>query len=310
MDTIRHLESLRRREHEATVELIRALITCAENEDHVAAGYASIWALLVERLKYSPAAASRRNATVKIARENPDALVMLAEHRTSLTGLAKIAHLLRAEDFEAVLRAIDGASAEDVERVLAARRPQPRTRERVKRTVVRIGASDSKSQPKSQPPTLELAQSSDSKLNTSLDSPPAPNEERVVLTFSVSADDYAGFERARAKASRKHGPGVSIETTFREMLASYEDRVPAKPRPTKAPTRRHRHVPATVRRAVFERDGQRCTFLGPDGHRCTATRDLQIDHVEPYAAGGQHEESNLRVLCGKHNRWRSGVRPR
>lgn len=38
MDTIRRLESLRRREHESTVALIEALVECLRREDHVAAG--------------------------------------------------------------------------------------------------------------------------------------------------------------------------------------------------------------------------------------------------------------------------------
>ncbi|MCB9463418.1 MAG: HNH endonuclease [Candidatus Eisenbacteria bacterium] len=67
-------------------------------------------------------------------------------------------------------------------------------------------------------------------------------------------------------------------------------------------TRRSRHVPAPVRDLVFERDDGRCTFVGPEGKRCAATRHLQIDHVVPYCRGGTHEPHNLRLLCGRHNR--------
>lgn len=302
MDTIRHLDSLRCREHEATVELIGALIACAENEDHVAAGYASIWALLVERLRYSPAAASRRHAAVKIARRWPVALDMLREHRTSLTCLAKVAHLLRAEDFEDLLRAIDGASADEVDRVVVARRPRPKPRERVRRAVVKFESP-------------RPAASSAAEVKTLFDGPDAPpartprsnprTEERIQLSFSVTASDYDRFQRARAKASRKHGPGVSIEAIFVEMLAKYVDEATSSERRPKPPANRNRHIPAATRRTVFRRDDARCRFVGPDGHRCSATLDLQIDHVVPYARGGSHDATNLRLLCGKHNRWRS-----
>ena len=292
MDTIRRLESLRRDEHEATVELITALVACAEKEEHVAAGHASIWALLVERLRYSPAAASRRNAAVKIAARHPVALEMLRSHRTSLTCLAKIAYLLPAEDFARVLEAIDGKSAEDVDRLLAARRPQRRPRERVKRTVVRIQSSAAELKT-----SLGLEEPKPSKV------PTPPIEERVELRLSLSGADYERFQRARAKASRKHGPGVSIEATLCEMLNHYVDRVP-RARETKPSTRRTRHVPNATRRAVFARDGHRCSFVSEDGTRCSVTHDLQVDHVERYAHGGSHDVENLRLLCGAHNRWR------
>ena len=63
-----------------------------------------------------------------------------------------------------------------------------------------------------------------------------------------------------------------------------------------------RRIPAAVRDEVFARDGGRCTYVARDGTRCGYTRSLQIDHIRPFAAGGTHEPSNLRLLCAKHNR--------
>lgn len=50
-------------------------------------------------------------------------------------------------------------------------------------------------------------------------------------------------------------------------------------------------------RAVFARDGHRCTFVAPDGTRCTSAHRLEVDHILPFAEGGTHEITNLRVLC-------------
>ena len=63
-----------------------------------------------------------------------------------------------------------------------------------------------------------------------------------------------------------------------------------------------RYIPRRVRDEVHVRDKGRCTYVSPGGRRCSATSDLQIDHIVPYARGGDNSPSNLRLLCGKHNR--------
>lgn len=71
----------------------------------------------------------------------------------------------------------------------------------------------------------------------------------------------------------------------------------------RSPARPHRGtIPRAVHRAVFERDGERCTFVGVDGRRCSARTFLELDHVQPHALGGANTVGNLRVLCRAHNR--------
>jgi hypothetical protein len=70
------------------------------------------------------------------------------------------------------------------------------------------------------------------------------------------------------------------------------------PTPTPNPKR---HCPAAVARAVFLRDGQRCSYVSPNGRRCSARRCLELDHVEPWAVGGESTIENLRLRCRAHN---------
>ena len=63
-----------------------------------------------------------------------------------------------------------------------------------------------------------------------------------------------------------------------------------------------RYIPRRVRDEVHVRDKGCCTYVSPGGRRCAATGDLQIDHIVPFARGGDNSPSNLRLLCGKHNR--------
>ena len=71
-----------------------------------------------------------------------------------------------------------------------------------------------------------------------------------------------------------------------------------------------RHIPAAVRRHVWQRDGGRCCYRDPlTGRRCTSSHLLQIDHLLPVAQGGGPEPSNLKLSCFAHHRLRHGHGP-
>jgi hypothetical protein len=68
-----------------------------------------------------------------------------------------------------------------------------------------------------------------------------------------------------------------------------------------SPSSRGRHIPASVRRAVFERDGGRCAYLDDRGQRCRETARLELHHREPFAIGGRHDLENVSLRCTRHN---------
>ena len=71
-----------------------------------------------------------------------------------------------------------------------------------------------------------------------------------------------------------------------------------------------RHIPAAVRRHIWQRDGGRCCYRDPlSGRRCTSSHLLQIDHLLPVAQGGGPEPSNLVLRCFAHHRMRHGYGP-
>jgi len=402
---IEKLESLRRREHSATVELIAALVECYTSKTYLDAGYESIWDLLVRRLDYSFAAASRRNAATKIVARYPFVLEMLRSQRTSLTVLAKVVGPLGStSDPVGLLKSIDGKSQREVERIVALGRPVAKPVERVRRQVVRkpaakpaplldCGADGSSGGGASGAEVVaasgvglatsgaEVATVDDTGFGTSAaevgaartsaaEAAAAPEtEERVSLSFSLTAEDYESFEQAKAILARKLPADMSIEDAFNELVAFYlTKKKPTRTskstgrkkaaggteHPRSAETSAHgragrtstgtevesatgtadgtetangtgtanrprseprsRHIPANTRAAVFDRDAHRCSYVAADGTRCNATRNLEIDHVEPFALGGSHEAENLRVLCAAHNRRAAervfGTRPR
>ena len=76
---------------------------------------------------------------------------------------------------------------------------------------------------------------------------------------------------------------------------------------TPRPSLSSKYIPAALRQDVAQRDGHRCTYVvaadsGADGtRRCEAIHQLEFDHVNPRAFGGQNTLANLRLLCRAHN---------
>ena len=105
--------------------------------------------------------------------------------------------------------------------------------------------------------------------------PAAPSEPSAPSALELSAPDLPEPE-----LSAPHPPNLDTRST---------------PNPK-------RHCPAAVARAVFLRDGQRCTYVSPDGRRCSARRCLELDHVEPWGEGGESTIENLRLRCRAHNK--------
>jgi hypothetical protein len=60
-------------------------------------------------------------------------------------------------------------------------------------------------------------------------------------------------------------------------------------------------VTNSTRRDIAARDGERCAYVSPDGHRCESRGFLQIDHRVPRGQGGGDDPDNTRLYCHAHN---------
>lgn len=341
MNVLHRIDAIARREHDATVELVEALLVCDRLRAHLDAGYSSLFDLLVRRLRYSNAAAARRIGAMRCARRSPRALELLRARRTSLTVLAKIESTLEScEDPDGLLDAIADRSQTEVESLLAARHPSGRPRERVRKIAVVAPAVPSSpasmladAPPRTTPSGREVVPNRSAADLTAARVPrastlpePKPGvaapEVRRTISFSVSEADFEAFDRARVELEKNLPRRMSIEESFNALVESFLKRRAvqgARAKPKSAPPRGAsvpptRHVPVSTRRHVLERDEHRCQYVAPDGTRCEQTRSLEIDHIVPFARGGSHDPSNLRVLCRAHNQRTAerefGPRPR
>jgi 5-methylcytosine-specific restriction endonuclease McrA len=128
-----------------------------------------------------------------------------------------------------------------------------------------------------------------------------------LLVASLEKQRFAVTDRPRRRAEtspRSSGPtaiageetAASSETTASEATAALES-----PRRNTASRRRSRHIPAAIRRAVFERDAGRCTYVDARGERCRETHSLELHHREPFGKHGEHCTDNLTLHCRSHN---------
>jgi hypothetical protein len=135
--------------------------------------------------------------------------------------------------------------------------------------------------------------------------PLAPARYRV--QFTASAQLREKLERLQALC-----PGADVAEVIEQAVTERLERLEArrfakvaKPRGSLAdvaPVPSSRYIPAPVRRAVYERDGGRCTFTDSQARRCNSRRDLEFHHHErPYGRGGEHSVRNLRLVCPTHN---------
>ena len=60
-------------------------------------------------------------------------------------------------------------------------------------------------------------------------------------------------------------------------------------------------LPAYVKRAVRQRDGDGCAWVASNGRRCGERRFLEFHHDDPWGVGGQPTIDRVRLLCRTHN---------
>lgn len=136
--------------------------------------------------------------------------------------------------------------------------------------------------------------------------PLAPERFELRMTLDQEAHDLLREAQALLAAQvPDRDAALVLKRVLQDWVAARRRRtfgLTDKPRARRS-TGDGRYVPAAVRREVMRRDGERCTFVSADGHRCEAREHLQFDHVQPVARGGKTCADNLRLRCRAHNQY-------
>jgi hypothetical protein len=141
---------------------------------------------------------------------------------------------------------------------------------------------------------------------------------RYKVQFTASSQFHDKLERLQALMRSKVPNGdlaAVIEQAVTEKLERLEARRYARTKPPRkdlAKTRTEtatnldaspssRHIPAPIRRAVYERDGGRCRYVDEQGRRCPEQNRLEFHHRHPFGRGGDHSVANVGLICHAHN---------
>ena len=137
--------------------------------------------------------------------------------------------------------------------------------------------------------------------------PLAPQRYRVLFTVGEATHDK--LRQVQGLLLREIPDGNPGEIFDRALTLLLEDvarnKVALTSRNGRPATRsrRSRHIPAHVKRAVWLRDGGRCAFVAPAGRRCNERAFLEFHHREPYAIGGEATVTNIALRCSRHNHY-------
>ena len=278
---------------------------------------ASMFTYCTEVLQFAEHAAYMRIAAARAARRFPALLTMLEDGRLHVSGIAKLAPHLTVENCKTVLSRASHLSKRKIEELVAELSPKPDVGSTVRRLPQPEHEPDSSPAVELGPGrvvdgTKQLFGGSGANPATrpgpARIKPLAPERYRVQFTASATLREKLERLEALMKASEPEGDLADfIEVAVTEKLERLEARRfgrTTKPRKNASDSARRpkgRHLPVSTRRVVSERDGDRCTFISPDGRRCSETRALEFHHEQPYARGPDHSPENMRLVCKAHN---------
>jgi 5-methylcytosine-specific restriction endonuclease McrA len=277
---------------------------------YLPAGYPSMCAYCVHKMNLPREAALKRIHAARAAREYEAILDALAEGRLHLTAVQLLAPRLTPENADELLAAATHKTKDEIQQLLAARFPRPDLPTRLEALTPPLTLGTESAEGNVQEPSksraLEHVESAGPRPKLT---PLSAQTFALQMTIRASAQEKLGYIQALLGHAL---PAGEIPELFERALDAYireleKQKFCATSRPRRPGARRSssnpRHIPASVKCAVWQRDGGQCGFVGENGNRCTARTRLEFDHADPVARGGEATVEGIRLRCRAHNQY-------
>jgi len=311
---LRALGTLVSRDRAITAGLLAHIAEADARRLYAPAGYPSMHAYCVGALRLSEDSASKRIQAARAARRFPVLFEALAEGRLHLTAVRLLAPHLNDSNVSELVELATHRRASEIEEYLACRfgtydpvaslRPVRVTEGETQHAAghVECHTCVTGAHPEG---ALELAGDSASSKPTAV--PDESVEARFLLQVTLSKGTHEKIRHAQALLSHAVPNGDIAQVLDRaldRLILDLEKRKAGVGRSRRlGATARERHIPAEVRRAVWERDHRQCTFVSANGVRCGARTFLEFDHVQPVSRGGVATVDGIRLRCRAHNQY-------
>ena len=328
---LRGLRALVAQDRATTAMLLAHLAEVDARKLYVPAAHPSMFSYCVHELRFSEDAAYKRIQAARTAGRFPAILPALADGQLNLTGVLLLGPCLNPANADELLGAAAGRTKSEIEEWLAQRFP----RSELLPLVTALPADGQLAPERAKLDGTQLApgqvESDDDQLaleRVKFDdielapgrvaasttparlTPAAP--ERYSLQLTIGKGTHDKLRHAQALLGHQVPSGEVAEVLDRALDALIDQlerrKFAATGRPgsrSRRPSANPRHVPAEVRRTVWQRDGGQCTYTSIAGHRCKARTRLEFDHVEPVARGGRATVNGVRLRCRTHNQYAS-----
>ena len=273
-DLVDRVKGLAASERRATVALIRSLVEFDTRRLYLREGCSSLFTYCTQVLHLSEGSAYNRIETVRAARRYPQVLDALEQGDVTLTAIRLLAPHLTSANHREVLAAARHKSKHEIQELVASLSPRYAAA-----TIIRH--------------------------LTGVVTPVAPDCYELQVMLTRETHDKLRRAQTLARHAVPDGDlGTILDRALTLLVEDLERRKFARaaaPRPSQGESNASgRHIPAAVKRAVWQRDEGRCAFLGRTG-RCRETAFLEFHHVDPYAAGGAATSDNIQLRCRAHN---------
>jgi 5-methylcytosine-specific restriction endonuclease McrA len=302
-ELVARLTGLVRAERQSTADVIEHLVEVERRRLYLSHQAGSLYGYCIKQLGYDEDAALKRNRVAKLAVRLPQVLDELRAGTMHLTGLFLLAGHLTEENAAALLAEARGKSRRKIEELIARWFPRPDVPASIEplaqaSTQLVLGGAREPATASVAAPCSGAGTGAPGRLE-----PLSPT--RVRVEFTARAELYDKLEKARELLSHAV-PSGDLGELFERALDALLERETRKrfgaqtPRKARKLKPGSRHVPVSVERAVWERDGSQCTHVDAEGHRCGERRFLTLEHRIPFALGGPPTLDNLCLLCRAH----------
>jgi hypothetical protein len=293
---LRDLAALVARDRATTAALLAHLAEVDTRRLYAPAGYPSMHGYCVGELRLSEDSAYKRIRAARAARDFPAIFAAVADGRLHLSAVVMLSSYLTAENADELLAAAAHKSKSELEQLLAERFPRPDAATCVQ--TVSPGAAPDFRQLAPGPVGAHeqlAARPVEAPSPHPRLSPLSPGRYALQLTIGQATHDKLRHAQALLGHALPSGDIAQVlDRALDALIARLEQRkfaATTRPRAGRSSTD-PRHVAAEVRRAVWARDGGRCTFVSECGRPARRAR-------------GSSSTTWTRWRAGARRRWRT-----